>query len=1202
MKKNLFKALVVMSKYALYIFILQILFISTVFANSSHAQSIKNIYLDLDVKSVKLKEVFEKIEDETQFQFAYLESSIPLNKKITIQVQQKSLEYILMEISGALNLKFKRVNNRIIVKPQNTSNTSIIEETIQDKINVEGTITDRKTGEALMGATIQVKDKNEGTSTDFDGKFSLRVLENTTLVFSYLGYENQEVLVTSDIILKIALEESSNALNEVVVTALNIKRAEKTIGYATQQIGGVEMKESNETNLVNTLTGKIAGVQITNSSGAIGASSSIVLRGNNSISGKNQPLFVIDGVPISNEVHQTSRVFGGPSNPNQSGFLGEGIGGGEQQVDYGNAAGEINPADIESVQVLKGANAAALYGSRAANGVILITTRSGKGQKGLGVTITSSISMQTPLKTPKFQTDFGKGNNGLYEYPDLNADIGRNFGPRFNGQLIPQYNPNNPGTPINKPWVNRLGRDPIGDFLEAGTTMINGFSITNGHEKGSFRLSYTRFDQKGMVPNTDLERNTVGFNATYNATPKFTVGASVNYINSGSDNRPNIGAKSESNIIFTLLKLGGNESLDELRRNYWEPFKTDVQQATSDASVNNPYFLVNENLNGNRRDRVFGNIRFNYKITDHLSLDIKTGRDFYSDKRTTTKAFSHIPYQNGFYGEASVFFKEDNSDFLLTYANKLSSDFSITLIGGGNHFNQKIEELRGNSGFDGLVTPGFFNLSNSATIPTAQNFVSRKRINSLYGGATIGYKDYLFLDLTARNDWSSTLPADNNSYFYPSASVSALISEMFDLSSLRTDYLKARASYAEVGNDTDPYQTNPLTFNGGSAQGISINSLSSTLGNKDLVPENIVSKEFGLEAGFFKGRLGFDFTYYQIDNKQQIATIPLATESGFLNQVINVPAKISNKGLELSLNVVPIKTSSFTWDVTLNWAKNENKVTDLNILDEGERITLAERWINLDITNNGSFGDFYGDYLLRVDDNGNLGREGVQIFRPDGRSEESDDVGSLVDEAKPLLGNATPDWIGGIQNSFTYKNINLSFLFDINKGGEVHSRTYVVGNQLGSLEESTTLQRRDDPSATQGAINEGNTVVPGEQWVELQGALLNRDTGETTPTTIYARTSNFYKRYFDNDAVGTFDRSFVKLRELKLTYSLPKPFLEKAKLQDVSISLFGRNLLIWDNVPHIDPEVAGYSGELPGGEFFAIPSARSIGMSLNVKF
>lgn len=1196
MEKNIIKALIKIAEYALYLYIFQTFFITSSFANTLHSQNLEDIYINLELHNPTLLQIIDKIENKTEFQFIYMQSKLPLYEKVDINTKEQSIKDILNTVSKKLHLQFKKIKNTIILKPKNLDLNDL-----QDKVELSGVVFDEETKVPLPGATVYIKGLNTGTTTDFDGKFKLTVPRNQTVIFSYLGYDNKEISIYKSQQLRIGLNAAANNLNEVIVTALNIKRAEKTIGYAVQQLGGAEIEESNETNLISTLSGKVAGVQITNTNGAVGASSSIILRGYNSLSGRNQPLFIVDGVPISNEIHQTSRAFGGPANPNQSGFEGEGTNGGEQQVDYGNAAAEINPADIENIQILKGANASALYGSRAANGVILITTKSGKNQKGLGVAINSSLSFQTPLKTPKFQTEFGKGNNGLYAYPELNANTGRNFGPRFNGQIIAQYDPLRPLAPQNRAWINRLGDDPVRDFLRTGITRINGISITNGGDNGNFRLSYTRFDQEGMVPNTDLSRNSLSLNTSYNPSPKLTVGASINYINSGSDNRPNIGAKSESNVIFTLLKLGGNESLDELR-NYWEPFKENVQQATSDETVNNPYFLVHENLNGNRRDRIYGNINLTYTFSDKFSLQLKSGRDIYSDKRTTIKAFSHIPYQNGFYSEANVFFREDNSDFLFTYNNDINKSFSISTIAGGNHFDQKIEELRGSSGAEGLVTPGFYNLSNSANIPLAQNYKARKQINSLYGGVTLGFKNAIFLDVTARNDWSSTLPKGSNSYFYPSASISTIISDIFDMSDLRTDYLKIRASYAEVGNDTDPYQTNPLTFNGGSAEGIAINSLSSTLGNKDLVPENIVSSEIGVEAGFFKGRFGFDLTFYQIENQQQIATIPLPSESGFLNQVINVPAEITNNGIEISLRLVPLRTQNFKWDMTLNWAKNNNKVSGLKIIDEGERITLAERWINLDIVNGGRFGDFYGDYLLRVDQNGNLGQEGIQIFRQDGRSEESDDVGNLVAEAKPLLGNATPDWIGGIQNTFSYKNFDLSFLFDVNKGGEIYSRTYVVGNQIGSLQESVTLIRRDDPAAVQGAIATGNSVTPGEQWVRLQGALLDNTSGSTTPSTIYGRTSNFYRRYFDNDAIGVFDRSFVKLRELKLSYNFPSNLLKNLGLQTANLSLFGRNLFLWDNVPHIDPEVAGYSGELPGGEYFALPSARSIGISLNLRF
>ena len=1181
------------------IVILQFIFCTSMFANTKLSQNINEVFINLTIENRNLEYIFSKIEEKTPFQFTYVKTVIPTDKKITFKVENESLQKVLDDLEGKFNLTFIQNNTRILVKSRSLTS---INSNAQQTYEVKGKVTDKE-GIPLPSASVQIKGTYRGTVTDFDGNFALTVLKSEVLQISFLGYKTIEVPVTSADFLSITLEGDTNTLNEVVVTALNIERAEKTIGYATQTVDGEDLEEAHETNLVNSLNGKIAGVQITNTSGAVGASSSIILRGNRSFSGRNQPLFVVDGVPISNEVHQSSRSFRGPSNPNRSGFLGEGeVSGGEQQVDYGNAASEINPADIESIQVLKGANAAALYGSRAANGVILITTKSGSRKQGLGVSLTSSVSFESPLKTPKFQTQFGKGDNGLYEYNGINSNAGKNFGPRFNGQLIPQYNRNTPNTPVQRPWENRLGDDPIGDFLETGITQTNNISITNGNDKGNFRLSYTRLDQEGMVPNTDLTRNTFGLNADYNLSNKLRVGATVNYINSNSDNRPNIGAKSESNIIFTLLKLGGNESLSDLR-DYWEPSRENEQQATSDNKVNNPYFLVYENLNGNKRDRIYGNVNLSYKVTDNFSVKIRSGTDFYSDRRTTIKAKSHIPYENGFYSEANVFYKENNTDILLTYSPNLGNDFSLTTIGGANRLDQKTEQIRGSSGFrTGLVTPGLFNLSNSREIPRASNFRTHKRINSIYGNATFGFRDYLFLDVTARNDWSSTLPKDNNSYFYPSVSVSAVLSDMFNMSSTRTDYLKLRASYAEVGNDTDPYQTNAITFEGGAAEGNSINTISNTLGNVNLEPERIHSAEVGMEAGFFNGRLNFDVTYYQSRNEQQIVSIPLATESGFLNRVINVPAEITNKGLEVQLNVKPIKTPSFIWDINLNWAKNDNEISQFNTPELGDRFTLAERWINLDIVSGGRFGDFFGDYLLKVDENGNLGRVGLQIYRPDGRAEESDDVGSLVDEAKPFLGNGTPDWVAGINNSFTYKNLNFSFLFDMNKGGEVHSRTFVVGNQLGSLQESVELQRRDDPAAVQGAIANGQTVVPGEQWVELNGATIDKSTGETTPQTIYARTSNFYRRYYDNDAVGTFDRTFIKLREVKLTYTFPRSITQPLGLSNASLSLFGRNLLLWDDVPHIDPEVAGYSGELPGGEFFAIPSARSMGMSLNLSF
>ncbi|GJM27462.1 MAG: SusC/RagA family TonB-linked outer membrane protein [Cyclobacteriaceae bacterium] len=1070
-----------------------------------------------------------------------------------------------------------------------------------EELSISGKVTDENDN-PLPGVSVLVKGTTLGTTTNTEGYFELEVPDTESIiVFSFVGYLSQEILIGGNqTSFGIRMSPDTKQLDELVVTALGLERQKKALGYATQQVEGDEIVATREPNLVSSLSGKIAGAQITNTSGAVGATSTIILRGYKSISGNNQPLFVVDGVPISNQTHQSSRAFEAQAS-NNSGYWQD------QQVDYGNAAAEINPSDIESVQVLKGANAAALYGARAANGVVFITMKSGKGQTGLGIDINSSVSFQTPLKTPKFQTEFGKGKDGLYSFPDINANGGLSFGPKFDGQIISQYDPANPSTPRMIPWVNRLGSDPVRDFLETGITQNHGFSVTNGNDKGNFRLSYNWMDQKGMVPNTDLTRNNLGFNASYSPSSKMTFSANVNYVNSKSDNRPQIGRRNENNIMQELLKLGGQQSLDELK-NYWEPFKEDIQQATPDNLVNNPYFILNENLNGNKRDRFFGNVTFSYDILEKLSMRVRVGTDFYNDRRTYRKAFSNIELRggtqfiNGTFRMENIVYQEDNTDILFTYKTDLGANFSMTINGGGNRMTQNVEEFRANVE-DGLVVPGLYNLSNSRSALSAENFVSNKKINSVFGSAQLGYRDYIFLDISARNDWSSALPINNNSYFYPSISMSAIVSDIFDLGlNSSNDMIKVRASYAQVGNDTGPYQTGRVTIGGGTIQGISVNSIKGTLGNANLKPEEIESYEVGIEAGLFKNRLNFDATYYSITNVNQITNIQLPAETGYLERVINIPAEIRNQGVELALNLGIVETNNFNWSFGINWAKNNNKVTNFSD-DPNERLTIVERFINLDITEGGSYGDIYGDYLLKVDANGKLGQEGEQIFRPDGRSEESDDVGSLVNDPKPYLGSVIPDWIGGVRNTFAFKQLSLYILFDINSGGKMYSRTFVRGNQLGALQESVELITRDSQEARDAAIANGHNVLPGEQWVILEGATLDRSTGQTeTGKTIIARTENFYLRHYDNDLTGTFDRSFVKLRELRLTYQLSPILLAKLPFKGASVSFIGRNLFLWDKVPHVDPESAGFSGEIPGGEFYALPSAKSFGFNINLKF
>lgn len=1173
-------------------FLLMLFIFSTL---TIQANNTKPNQISIHLNNASVSTLLDKLENTTSYQFIYKIKDVDLKRTVSINIDNESIDTVLKNIFKNTKTDYLVLDYQVFLKPK------ILNTKIKQTNKISGTVTDNK-GIPIPNVNIIEQTTNNSTITDFDGKFTLySENKDITLEFKHIAFKKLVIAVMGRSELSIVMEEHAEVLNEVILTALNVKRQKKTIGYATQNIKGKELSTASEPNLLNTISGKIAGAQVTSSNGGVGASTNIVLRGNRFVDGNNSPLFVIDGVPISNQTHQTTRNFGGSGNPNQSGFLGEGeFGGdsGEIQIDFGNAAAEINPQDIESMQVLKGATAAALYGARSANGVILITTKKGNQKKGLGISVSSNLSFQTPLVTPEFQTTFGKGQNGLYDFNDLNqANSAKNFGPRFNGQDIPQYDFNNPLVAKNRPWVNRLGSDPVGDFLETGITQTHNVSVSNGTDKGSYRFSFGLFDQKGMVPNTDLKRYSIGLNSHKNLSDKLTVSTSANYINSKSDNTPEIGAKNESNLVYTLLTTGGNQSLNELK-NYWEPFKENQQQATADKNINNPYFLAYENINAKNKHRVFGNINAKYNFTKDFSVRLQSGLDFYRENRTSKKAISHFPYINGFYAETELFYQENNTEILLDYQKKINN-ISIHALGGANRLDLRSKELRANTGRQGIVVPDLFNFSNAENINTS-GFSSQKRINSVYGALNVGLNDYLFLDVTGRNDWSSALPSKNNSYFYPSASLSAIITDIFDFDlGNHRDYIKTRFSYAEVRNDTNPYETNPVSINGGNSNDITTNNINATLGNEDLRPEKLKTFEAGIEANLFKSRFYVDASFYQSKTDDQIIDIPLAPATGFAKKTINLPATMTNTGFEVSATITPVKTTDFQWDINLNWSTNKNKISGIG---KGERIQLAERWINLDLVDGGSYGDFYGDYLLKVDENGNLGQTGKQIYRNDGRAEESDDVGSLIEVPKALLGNANPDWIAGIGNTLKYNDFSLSFLFDINKGGQIYSRTYVAGNKIGALKESAQTFNRDNEKAIAQAIAEGQTVKDGEHWVILDGATLDKTTGETTPANFAARTENVYKRYFDNDAIGTFDRTFVKLREVKLSYQIPQKMTNWLSIDNASFTLYGRNLFLWTKVPHIDPESAGYSGELIGGEFFALPSARSFGFNLIANF
>ncbi|WP_268121864.1 SusC/RagA family TonB-linked outer membrane protein [Roseivirga pacifica] len=1044
---------------------------------------------------------------------------------------------------------------------------------------ITGTVYDAATNEPLPLVTVAVKGTTIGMVTDIDGKYTISAPDDATvLTFSFVGYQTLEEQIGTRTTIDVRMTELVTSLEEVVVTALGVERETKALGYSVQEVQGDDLVEARETNVVNSLSGKVAGVQITGSGSGVGGSSRVIIRGESSLNiNANQPLFVVDGIPISN------------SNPGASGN-------GNLEVDYGNSAGEVNPDDIATISVLKGPAAAALYGSRAANGAILITTKSGKGKKGLGVSVNSNVTFENPLRLPEWQDVYGQGNNGQFTFVDGSGSgiadgVDESWGPKMDGQLIPQFDsPRNVdgfrGGDLNAPAGSTITPTPwtaspdnINDFFETGITFSNNVSLTSAGDNGNVRLSWTNLDQQGMVPNTDLKRNTLSLKTGLNLTEKLTVNASVNYVNSKSGNRPAISYGTES-LMYLWIWYGRQINTNNLR-NYWMPGLEGQQQFNYNYNYHdNPYFTTYENTNGQNKDRMFGTVSATYQFTDELSLMVRTGIDFYNELRDRKRAFSTQRFPQGMYREDRLYFYEQNSDFLLTYDKTLNNDFRFTVSVGGNqmrqtnNFNKTVAPQ--------LLIPEIYNFSNSAVNLQVEQYDAEKKINSFYGFGQLAYKNMIFLDVTGRNDWSSTLPSENNSYFYPSATLSAALSDIFLLPNA-ISFAKLRLAYAEVGNDTNPYSLSNVYGSSTAWGGVQAKSESSTLANSELKPERTSSYEIGADLRFLDGRLGVDFTYYDNRTRDQIIPITLDIATGYSSRIINA-GEIKNSGMELMVMGSPIqKGNGLSWDVGVNFTRNRSTVIELD--ENIDAYTLTER--------NGAYvqaregermGDIYGVGFARVEDP-NSEYYGQIIHSAEGTP--------LRDPELKKQGNYNPDWMMGIQNSFSYKNFDLNFLFDIRQGGIVVSRTKTIGSTSGQLKE--TLYGREN----------GYDLSLEENGIVSPGVVENPD-GSYSPNTTKVSSRNWHNRYYERNNVeaAKYDASYVKLREVRLSYTFPRTWFENSFLQSVKFSVVGRNLALWTENPHFDPDVMAMSGGTlqPGIENMAYPSARSIGFNLNIKF
>ena len=1036
---------------------------------------------------------------------------------------------------------------------------------------IKGIVEDE--GYPLPGASIVVKGTTLGTISGFDGEFEISgiIPNNYELLITFIGYGDNSIEVSlkesQELDLGvITLKSTTESLDEVVVTALGIKREKKSLGYASQELNSDEVTSSREPNLLNGISGKVAGLQITNSPSGLGGSARVTIRGDASLNiNGNSPLFVIDGTPISNEIVGSS-------------------GSGTQDVDYGNGASEINPENIESINVLKGPAAAALYGARAANGAIIITTKKGGSEKGkLGISISSGFSIENILLLPDWQNEYGQGNNQQFAFVDGSGSgiadgVDESWGPRLDtGLLIPQFDsPREDGTRggdylvsdspiIATPWVSNP--DNTKDFFNTGYTKTNSVSISKSGDLGNIRFSYQNLDQEGVVPNTDLKRNTFNLSSGLNLTDKVTINTNVNYIKADSGNRPSLSYGTES-IMYLFIWYGRQINTNSLR-DYWMPGQEDLQQFNYNYNYHdNPFFNVYENTNGQDKDRIYGNVNVNYKVNNNWNIMLRTGRDFYRDLRTKKRAFSTQRFPLGYYREDNVFFEESNTDFLVTYNKKLSEKIGVNVSAGGNQFRQKQDYTQ--TVAPQLINPGIYSFNNSRKPLEVNVNNQQKRINSLYGFAQFSYDNKLFVDITGRNDWSSTLPIENNSYFYPSVTLSAIASDIFTLPEF-VSFAKFRAAYAEVGNDTDPYKLKSFFVNEAPFDDNPVLTESSLIPNANLKPEITSSYEFGVDLRLFKSRVNLDATYYSGDTKNQIIPISADIASGYTSKLINV-GKVKNYGFEAILGVTPIKTENFIWKANFNFSTNKSEVTDLDGVD----YTLTERnGVFIQAREGGSISAIYGRGFKRVEDE-NSPYFGQKIFNEQGYPVMTSDL--------VYQGDYAPDYTLGIQNGFKYKAFDFSFLIDTRQGGIVVSRTKTIGSTSGQLQE--TLVGRE-------------TGIVGEGVVEVSDGVYEPNT-----VNIDARTYNnqYYKR--DNVEAAKYDASYTKLREVSLGYTLPKAMLKNLFIQNLRLSVTGRNLALWTDNPHFDPETVSVSGGTlqPGIENMSYPSTRTFTFNLKVDF
>ncbi len=1132
---------------------------------NASAQNTKSIQIEFS-KS-KLSQVFADISKAAGVSFSYDSDEIDLSQAITVAKGSYTLQQLVNNVCAQANLSYQINNNVISVKSKKV---------VFSNSRVSGTIVD-EAGVGIADVTIQNKQMKTSALSDQSGNFSIKATLKDELQFSHIGFDPQNIKIQNLNHLEVRLAGNSQRLSEVVVTSLGIKREKRALSYAVGEVKGEDINKAREPDVINSLAGRVPGLIISNTAGGPMGSAKVLIRGNTDITGSNQPLYVVDGVPMDN------------SNYGMTGSDKYAAG-----TDLGDAISGINPDDVESISVLKGPAAAALYGSRAGHGVILITTKKGTSRKDIGVEFNSSSTLETLLTRFKnFQYEYGQGTGGTIPKDQAQArtTLFSDFGARLDPNLtIPSFNG---GTASYG-----LVKNNIENFFRTGSSLNNNIAITGGTDKSLFRFSYNNLHYNDIVPKTYMDRNTFTLRGSTKVGTTLNIDVRASYMNEFVNNRPAL-ADDPANIGFNFVGLANNIDQKVFEKGSQDAFGNYVEWGGGQYHLN-PYWIINRMSNKTAKDRVMGGVTLNYDPLSWLSMQGRVNTDFtfldyksFSPRTTPGAETGVLEGRNSKYSTT-------NADALVTAKKQFGRSFYASASVGGSilYINSPSTYKRGE---DMLLTDAVtFNSFKKLSI---QESAYEKQINSFYGTISTAFKNYLYVDATLRRDAASTLPVKNNTYWYPSLGASFVITDAFKIQSKILSFAKVRASAAQVGNDTDPYQ---LLLNYGleafQPSGASIGGVTNTIiPNPELKPTRTKSVEFGTDLRFVNNRIGLEFTYYTSESRDQINYIDVPTSTGYAKKILNA-GTVTNKGVEILLSGKVIASKNVSWNVSVNAAQNKNIVKSL--ADGVSYLTLSDaRWLGISIIAQPGlpYGSIIGyDYQRAAD--------GQVILDPTSLS-------PMVTDERVVLGKGTWDWTGGVNNSFRYKSFTLNAIIDIKQGSDLFSMTNLFAVIRGQ-QDITLAGRKEWVKSEEDRQAAGKTLAEWNNAGMIQGYVPKGvvETGvDANGKPVYAQNTkpvdpNVYwaSFYGDDKGVATpfiYDASYIKMREITLSYRLPDNISRKIRAQDISVAVVSRNpFIIHKNVPNVDPDSNYNNGNGQGFEYGSLPGRRSWGVNLNIKF